>query len=52
MAVLSLMLAVFNLLPIPPLDGSKVLKWNLPIYIIVMALAVFLFLVSWQVIAL
>ncbi len=52
MAVLSLMLAVFNLLPIPPLDGSKVLKWNLPIYIIVMALAVFLFLVSWQVIVL
>jgi Zn-dependent protease len=34
------------------LDGSKVLRWNVPIYIIVMAMAVFLFLVSWQIIVL
>lgn len=26
-------LALFNLLPIPPLDGSKVIKWNLPLWI-------------------
>ena len=27
-------LALFNLLPIPPLDGSKVISWNLPIWLI------------------
>lgn len=32
-------LALFNLLPIPPLDGSKVIQWNLPIYIITIAVA-------------
>lgn len=32
-------LALFNLLPIPPLDGSKVIQWNLPIYLITIAVA-------------
>ncbi|MCU0862007.1 MAG: site-2 protease family protein, partial [Methanomassiliicoccales archaeon] len=26
-------LALFNLLPIPPLDGSKIWRWNLPLYL-------------------
>lgn len=32
-------LALFNLLPIPPLDGSKVIKWNLPIWLITIAIS-------------
>jgi len=27
---LNLLLAVFNMLPIPPLDGSRVMTWLLP----------------------
>lgn len=30
-------LALFNLLPIPPLDGSKVIQWNIPIYLLALA---------------
>lgn len=31
---INLLLAAFNLLPVPPLDGYKVFKWNLPVYIV------------------
>ena len=31
---INLMLAAFNLLPIPPFDGYKVFKWNVPIYVV------------------
>ncbi|MGC8652111.1 MAG: site-2 protease family protein [Candidatus Micrarchaeia archaeon] len=30
---ISILLAFFNMLPVPPLDGSKVLRWNARIYI-------------------
>jgi Zn-dependent protease len=33
---ISIILAFFNMLPIYPLDGSKVLAWNPPIYILTM----------------
>lgn len=39
-AFINLWLAFFNLLPIPPLDGSKVFFWNIATYIAMMAAAV------------
>ncbi|MGI0100221.1 MAG: site-2 protease family protein [Candidatus Micrarchaeaceae archaeon] len=37
---ISILLAFFNMLPIYPLDGSKVMRWNKPLYAVVM-LAIF-----------
>jgi Zn-dependent protease len=42
-------LAVFNMIPVMPLDGAKVLKWNLGIYIVSMALVVVLLVLTWVV---
>lgn len=39
----NLWLAIFNMLPIPPLDGSKVLSWNKLIWGALFALLVILF---------
>ena len=40
-------LALFNLLPIPPLDGSKIAKWNPGIYIGALVIAGVLFAITW-----
>jgi Zn-dependent protease len=32
-AYINLFLGIFNMLPVPPLDGSKILQWNILIYI-------------------
>lgn len=32
-------LALFNMLPIPPLDGSKVISWNMPIWLITIVIS-------------
>ncbi|MBO7718969.1 MAG: site-2 protease family protein [Methanosphaera sp.] len=32
-------LALFNMLPIPPLDGSKVIGWNMPIWLITIVIS-------------
>lgn len=39
LANLNAFLALFNMLPIPPLDGSKIWGWNMPVYIIGIAIA-------------
>jgi len=35
--LVSLIIAFFNMLPIYPLDGSKVLRWSKPVYFVVIA---------------
>jgi Zn-dependent protease len=47
---ISLLLAFFNMLPIFPLDGSKVLHWSKPIYAVVM-LAIFFLIVVFNVLS-
>ena len=39
--------ALFNLLPIPPLDGSKVRMWSMPVYLFMLACAIALLAVAW-----
>lgn len=39
-ASINFLLAGFNLLPIPPLDGSKIWRWNIPVYILLLATSV------------
>lgn len=46
-AYLNAFMALFNLLPVPPLDGSKVLAWSLPAYVGSMAAAGALFALTW-----
>ena len=38
--VLLVFLALFNLNPIYPLDGSKILKWNPTVYVVTAVIAV------------
>ena len=40
LAHFNVFLALFNLIPIPPLDGSKIVKWNIPVYLTMVAAGV------------
>lgn len=44
-ASINLLLGTFNMLPFPPLDGSKVLRWDLRVYILLLGANVGLFVV-------
>lgn len=48
--LVNLFFAAFNLLPIPPFDGSKVIKWNFGVYVSVLAVTVVLLLIGFGVI--
>ncbi len=37
LAYLNAMLAIFNLIPLYPLDGSKVVKWSVPVWVAMLA---------------
>ncbi len=37
MAQINIILAAFNLIPIPPLDGSKVIWWSIPVWAVLFA---------------
>jgi len=41
------LLAAFNMIPVIPFDGSKVIKWNKKVYWIALILAIGLFILSW-----
>jgi len=40
MASINAFFAVFNMLPIMPFDGSKIYRWNVPVYLVMLASAV------------
>lgn len=41
------LLAAFNMIPVMPFDGAKVIKWDKKIYTITTVIAVGLFILSW-----
>ncbi|MEI6796154.1 MAG: site-2 protease family protein [Methanomassiliicoccales archaeon] len=47
---LSVWMALFNLIPFPPFDGSKVIVWSVPIWAMTFAVSVFFSLIGWGVI--
>jgi Zn-dependent protease len=46
-AFINLFLGVFNMLPIPPLDGSKIVRWDLRVYLLLLIPLVTLLIFVW-----
>lgn len=47
LAYLNAFLGLFNLIPVMPFDGSKIVAWNIPIYILTVLIGVAEFAVVW-----
>ncbi|MCL2142740.1 MAG: site-2 protease family protein [Methanomassiliicoccaceae archaeon] len=47
MATINAFFAVFNMIPVMPFDGSKVYKWNVYVYLMMLAAAVALLAAAW-----
>ena len=43
-AMMNVILAGFNMIPVMPLDGAKVWAWNKPVYAAIVGLAIGMFL--------
>ena len=41
------LLAIFNMIPVMPFDGAKVIAWSKPVFYITVIIALLLFLGSW-----
>jgi Zn-dependent protease len=39
MASINAFFAVFNMIPVQPFDGSKIFRWNVPIYLVMLTMA-------------
>ncbi|RLF50039.1 MAG: hypothetical protein DRN20_00310 [Thermoplasmata archaeon] len=50
MAYFNIFLAIFNMIPIPPLDGSKVISWSITVYAIFMGIFVASYVIAFHVI--
>ncbi|MGD0056972.1 MAG: site-2 protease family protein [Methanomassiliicoccales archaeon] len=44
--IVNLFFAAFNMIPIPPFDGSKIVSWNIGVYLAVLLTAVLLLLLG------
>lgn len=47
LAYLNAFLGLFNLIPIPPFDGSKIVRWNLPLYLLTAVIGIAELAVVW-----
>ena len=47
-AFLNTFLGMFNMLPFPPLDGSKIIRWSKPVYAVTLVVLVGLYLATTQ----
>ena len=46
LARLNIILGIFNMIPFPPLDGSKIVKWNVPAYVAMAGVLVALYVLT------